>query len=88
MISITVIYASPQKQIEIPLLVEDNCTIKKAIMDSKIREHFPEIPLNPIVGVNSKVASEESLLQSGDRVEIYRPLKIDPKQARRNRVNY
>ena len=38
------------------------------------------------IGIWSKPVSAETVLETGDRVEIYRPLRIDPKQARRQRV--
>lgn len=37
------------------------------------------------VGIWGRVCSTDTLLRDGDRVEIYRPLLIDPKEARRLR---
>jgi len=39
------------------------------------------------VGIFGKGVTAETRLSEGDRVEIYRPLKIDPKEARRRRAN-
>lgn len=87
MISLTVCYATPQKQIEIPLNVEESCTVALAIKRSKILEKFPEIMLSNIaVGIFGQRVKLDSNLQDGDRIEIYRPLTIDPKEARRLRV--
>ena len=87
MMTVIVAYAAPDKQLEIPLEVPENCTVALAIERSKIRDAFPEITFpDVIVGINSRKAALDSPLQSGDRVEIYRPLQIDPKEARRLRV--
>ena len=87
MISITVCYATLEKQVQIELSVEESCTVELAIKRSKIREQFPEIKLAGIaVGIFSQRVKLDSNLQDGDRVEIYRPLTIDPKDARRLRA--
>jgi len=38
------------------------------------------------VGIFGKRVSSDARLADGDRVEVYRPLRIDPKQARRQRA--
>ncbi len=87
MINITVSYARPEKQTELALSVEENCTVELAIKRSKIQNYFPEIKFSNIkVGINSKSAKLDARLQEGDRVEIYRELTIDPKAARRLRA--
>lgn len=84
MINITVAYATPKKQIEIPLMVEQSCTVALAIKRSGVLEQFPEIQLGKTkVGIYSKVIALDAMLHDGDRVEIYRPLQVDPKEARR-----
>lgn len=88
MMTVVVAYAKPDKQVEIPLTVAENCTAALAIERSGIRQQFPEIQLgNVAVGINSRKAMLDAPLQSDDRVEIYRPLLIDPKEARRLRVD-
>lgn len=85
---ITVAYAStPEQQIEISLEVEVNCTVALAIQRSGILQRSPEIPYpNVSVGIYSKIVALDARLHSNDRIEIYRPLKIDPKQARHLRA--
>lgn len=83
MIYVTVAYATPQQQVEIPLTVEESCTVAVAIKRSGILQRFPEIKFSSIkVGIFSKRVALDASLQDGDRIEIYRPLIIDPKQAR------
>jgi putative ubiquitin-RnfH superfamily antitoxin RatB of RatAB toxin-antitoxin module len=82
--AIEVAYATPAKQIIIALEVDQDCTIEQAILLSNIMDQFPEIDLqSQKVGVFSKIKKLSDSLKAGDRIEIYRPLIIDPKEARR-----
>ena len=84
MIEIFVSYATLQKQVEIPLIVEENCTIALAIARSKIQQQFPDISLaNIAVGIYGKRKTLDTIVSAGDRVEIYRALTIDPMELRR-----
>lgn len=83
MLSIEVVYLSLNGQAVIELNVPENTNLLEAIHLSKLLEKFPEIDLNQNkIGIFGKIASLETILQEGDRVEIYRPLLIDPKQKR------
>lgn len=85
-INIEVVYASTTKQEIIALEVEEGETIEMAIMASGILKKFPEIDLNQQkVGVFSQLKKLTDRVSQGDRVEIYRSLLIDPKEARRRR---
>lgn len=90
MISIEVAYATPEKQKILSLDVPEGTTLSEAVELSGIQTHFPEIDLNDYkAGIWSKAEKkpQERVLQTGDRIEIYRPLQIDPKEARRNRAS-
>lgn len=81
---IEVVYARPDSQRIIALEVEAGTTIQAAIEQSDIMSVFPEIDLaHQAVGVFSKPRKLSDLVKNGDRIEIYRPLTIDPKDARR-----
>lgn len=83
MLNVSVIYATPDRQVEIPLKVEANCNVAVAIRRSGILEEFPELQLAELsLGIFSQAAKLDDALSDGDRIEIYRPLQIDPKQAR------
>ena len=87
MIMISVCYATLKKQVEIYLEVEKNCTVAIAIKRSGILQKFPEINLAQAhVGIYSKRTTLDADVWDGDRIEIYRSLLIDPKQARLLRV--
>ena len=59
-------------------------TVAEALRASGLAERHPAIAEAP-VGVWGKLKSLETLLRDLDRVEIYRPLRVDPKEARRLR---
>lgn len=80
---VEVAFATEKRQVIKELEVSEVCTVSDAILQSGIMTEFPEIDLTTAkVGVFSERASLEDVLKPDDRVEIYRPLKIDPKQAR------
>ncbi len=87
-ITIEVIYALPNKQEIISVTVDILCTVEQAISQSKILETYPELDLDSMpVGIFSQRCKLTDSLHDFDRIEIYRPLIIDPKQARKNRAN-
>ncbi|MGM0954131.1 MAG: RnfH family protein [Pseudomonadota bacterium] len=86
---VEVAYARPDRQRIVTLQVPEGTTMSEAARLSGIDELFPEINLDEIdMGIFGKVVKKpaEHTLREGDRVELYRPLKIDPKQARLNRA--
>ena len=86
-LQIEVAYATPEQQHIITLTVPEHSTIEQAIQASGILQHFPEIDLKQnAVGIFGKVCTLNQTLRTGDRIEIYRPLQIDPKQARKQRA--
>lgn len=89
MIRVEVAYATPEKQEILAVEVPAETTAFDAVVRSGIVEVFPEInPEATDMGVFGKVikSPKDHVLRDGDRVELYRPLKIDPKQARLNRA--
>ena len=84
---IEVAYATPDKQIILEREIESGTTIREAVKQSGINQHFPEIDLeNCKLGVFSKPVATDYELSDGDRIEIYRPLIADPKEVRRQRA--
>lgn len=82
-IQVEVVYATPAVQHVVNLSVNAGYTIRQAIIDSGlVHELIDSIP----VGIFGKRRSLDYTLQDGDRVEIYTPLLIDPKQARKERA--
>lgn len=80
---VEVAYATPSRQVILSVECVVGTKVKQAIELSGVLARFPEIDLALAkVGIFSKKATLETVLRPGDRVEIYRPLLIDPKQAR------
>ena len=87
-INIELIYIEPGGQNILKFGLPRGSDINMAIHRSGILEHFPEIDLAVNkVGIFSKIQKLDYILQDGDRIEIYRPLKADPKEARRQRAH-
>ena len=88
-IRVEVVYALPRQQRLISLEVVQGTTMYEAVLKSGILEQFPQIdPDKDKMGIFGKAVKnpKEHVLEPGDRVEIYRPLAVDPKQARLNRA--
>ena len=67
--------------------VEEGTTVRQAALRSPIAERFPDVDLNTApLGIFGKVVKDDTVLRAHDRIEVYRPLLIDPKDARRKRV--
>lgn len=89
MLHVEVAYARPDRQEIVSLEVPEGTTVLEAARQSGIDRIFPEIDVeNNDMGIFGKVVRDPAThqLRDGDRVELYRPLKIDPKQARLNRA--
>jgi len=86
-ITVEVAYATPDEQRIIGLEVVPGTTLRQAIEQSGVLEHFSEIDLGSAkVGIFGKLKKLDETLRAGDRVEIYRPLIADPKQVRKQRA--
>lgn len=88
MILVQVCYARPEVQILTSLIVPAGSVVADAIEASGVLAQRREIDLHCWrVGIFGKLKSLDTPLRDQDRVEIYRPLIADPKEARRKRVN-
>jgi putative ubiquitin-RnfH superfamily antitoxin RatB of RatAB toxin-antitoxin module len=87
MLRVEVIYALRNRQVLLAFEVEEETTVKEAIESSGILRRFPEVDLIRMpVGIFGRATRLDARLRDGDRIEIYRPLIADPKQARQARV--
>ena len=86
-IIVEVSFASPTKQIIISIKAPKDFNVKQAIEKSGIQKKFPEIDLDKNnVGIFGKQITLGHSLKNKDRIEIYRPLIIDPKELRRKKA--
>lgn len=84
---VEVAYALPERQVLISVQLPAGSTAAAAIEASGVLAMFPEIDLAVNrIGIFSKPCAPTHLLEEGDRVEIYRSLQADPKDARRQKV--
>lgn len=87
-IQVEVAYALPDQQTVLSVRLPAGSTLNDAVQASGILRRHPEIDLSQQpLGVYGQLAKAETPLYDGDRVEIYRSLLIDPKEARRQRAS-
>lgn len=88
-IAVEVVYALPERQSLVALTVRWGTTVREAVAMSGLPSTYPEIVAalgKGMTGIFGKRAPPGTVLQQGDRVEIYRPMTADPKEARRRRA--
>ena len=86
-ILVEVAYSLPEEQVIIPIKVPTKFNVKQAIEKSGILKKFSSIDLSKNkVGIFGKQTTLDQLLKDRDRIEIYRPLILDPKEMRRKRA--
>jgi hypothetical protein len=86
-IEVTVVYcAAPGKADETVLQLPAGSTLRDAVEASGLLRRHPGIDPAHGAGVWGRRRSPETVLRDRDRVELYRPLTIDPKEARRTRA--
>jgi len=84
---VEVVYADAARQHCVSVELGPGASIADAVAAAGDTTGFPAIEAGDIrVGIFGKLAAPETPLHEGDRVEIYRPLLVDPKQARRRRA--
>lgn len=86
-LSIEVCYALANEQTLIAVELREGATVQQALDASGILQRYPRIDLGTQkVGVFGKLKPLDAVLADHDRVEIYRPLLVDPKLSRQRRV--
>ena len=87
-ITVEVAYALPERQVVLKLESLPEVSAEQAIQASGVLREFPEIDLATAqIGIYGKPCEMSTLLRDGDRVEIYRALINDPRDARRHRAS-
>lgn len=85
---VEIVHALPERQrvIELPI-PPSGLTAREAVDRSGLLAEFPDLAARPLVlGIFGTVCDGARQLRDGDRVEIYRPLKHDPRALRRERA--
>lgn len=86
-IEVTVAYSpAPREVSEITLCLPPGTTVAQALQQSGLQSLYPELDLQAsVIGIWGRKAALDQVLRDKDRVEVYRPLRVDPKVARRER---
>lgn len=84
-IKIEVAYALEDEQFLYAETVEEGTTVEEALKASKLLAEFPALNIDK-VGIFGKLTKPDVALRAGDRIEVYRPLKADPRDRRRKKV--
>ncbi|MBK5939865.1 RnfH family protein [Halochromatium roseum] len=81
---IGVAYADKFKRTWLSLDVPDGSTVREAIEHSGLLRQYPDIDLDiQRVGIFGKLSKLDAKVKEGDRVEIYRPITVDPETVER-----
>ncbi|HEX2547867.1 MAG TPA: RnfH family protein [Ramlibacter sp.] len=85
--SVIVLYSpAPRQVLEWPLQLAEGATVRDAVRASGFAAACPQQDLDALdVGVWGRRCPPDQVVREGDRVEVYRPLLVDPKVARRER---
>ena len=73
--------AAPREVLEVPLELPEGATVADAMRASGCGQE----PAEGEVGIWGRRCAPQQVVREGDRIEIYRPLRVDPKVARRER---
>lgn len=86
-INVDVVYALPERQWRQSLTIKSGATAREAIEQSGLLKHVSEWNFDSgKLGVYSRLITLDYVLRDRDRIELYRPILIDPKEARRQRA--
>ncbi|MDZ4209260.1 RnfH family protein [Rhodoferax sp.] len=87
LLQLSVVYAPKAREcVEVKLSLPAPCTVLQALQQSGLLLQFPEIDdVHAPMGVWGRRVKLNQCLRNLDRIEIYRPLRVDPKVARRER---
>jgi len=81
---IWVVYALPDRQSVQELQLPEPATVAEAVARSGLLQQFPELGDRPLAcAIFGRAVADSHLLRADDRVEILRPLQVDPKESRR-----
>lgn len=84
---IEVVYIDTDTSFIKRLAISNNTSVEQAIQLSGVLGEFPDLTLETIkTGMFGKIMPLDTILKDSDRVEILRPLTVDPKESRRRRA--
>src|SRR5512134_3325119 len=81
-----VTYATPDRQWTWTVEMPDGGTVADALRLAREQARDVAVPWDADVGIFGELCDSSAVPREGDRIEIYRPLRLDPKESRRARV--
>ena len=84
-VEVSIAIATPSDQQEIDWVAVEGATIRDIVEDGVKKGVVPRELRGAAVGVWGERKALDYVVRTGDRIEFYRPLKFDPKEARRAR---
>jgi putative ubiquitin-RnfH superfamily antitoxin RatB of RatAB toxin-antitoxin module len=86
-LTVEVVFALPDQQVLVSVTLAKGATVSDAINRSGLRQRFVDEQLDALpTGIWGHPVERNQPVSDGDRVEIYRPLEMDPREARRLRA--
>ena len=83
---VTIVYAGVRDRV-LTVDVDPGSTVEQAIVASGLLVLEPQLDLGRLkVGIWNRTVRLDAVARTGDRIEVYRPLQVDPKEARRIRA--
>jgi putative ubiquitin-RnfH superfamily antitoxin RatB of RatAB toxin-antitoxin module len=81
---VEVVFALPEKQVLKTVLANPGATVADVVAESDLAGAFPGHVLTEMAfGIWGRVVEQNQAVKEGDRIEIYRPLELDPRESRR-----
>ncbi|MDE2092452.1 MAG: RnfH family protein [Burkholderiales bacterium] len=86
-LSVSVVYSPRAGEVdEVQLSMSTGATVADALRCSGLQQRHPGLDLGTApIGLWGALCRLDDVLRDRDRVEVYRPLRVDPKEARRQR---
>lgn len=85
--TVEVAYAGASRQVIRQIIVDKGTTARQVLLQSHLADDFPVVDFSVApIGVCGKKVKDDLVLHEWDRVEVYRPLLVDPKENRRRRA--
>lgn len=86
-LSVELVLATPEDQVLVTVVVDEGASVADVIAASGVDSRFPGLDVATMpAGIWGRLVSKDRVVRRGDRVELYRPLEIDPREARRQRA--
>jgi len=81
-----VAFATPARQWQWAVSLPDGATVAEALEFARAQAAGVDVPWHADTGIFGELCDRAAVPRDGDRIEIYRPLKADPKESRRARA--